>query len=383
MKKTALFLLLVFAGVLAQPARAQFIGTVSPQTVQATLANAKACTGAEQDFDTGVIPGFRNLGITQHAVTATSPNAVTEFRMVIEGIDNQGNVVPISDVGQINGSINASGYFPLIRVAVTCLPAVTGTFTMSYSGGSATTPVIAGSFFSSLIDKLILNGASASVNQTVGPMSTPFGSSAGKLLFQYVGGAVAGSSIAVTCQGSTTIGGYSAFSFNLENTASIQQFSIPAGQCPSYTVAYTSGGAAGTALLEYIFDYPGALPSATQLNGCQTQDNNLGTTLPITVGANTTVRIVAPTAGKKIAVCTLVITAGVAGTVQATEGTGGTCGTGSSNLSGAMTLAVGTPLSVGASAPAFNTQKTTDELCLTTAGGATVAGWISFIYTPI
>lgn len=383
MKKSALFLLLLLAGVFARPARAQFIGTVSPQTVQATLANAQPCTGMEQDFDTGLIPGFRNLGITQHAVTATSPNTVTEYRMTIEGIDNQGNVVPISDVGQINGSVNASGYFPIIRVAVTCTPAVTGTFTLSYSGGSATTPVIAGSFFSSLIDKLILNGAPANVNQSVGPMSTPFGSSAGRLLFQYVAGAVAGSSVLVTCQGSTVIGGYSSFSFPLENTANVQSFSIPAGQCPSYSVVYTSGGAAGKALLEYVFDAPGVLPSATQLNGCQTQDNNLGTTLPITVGANTTVRIVVPLAQKKIAVCSLVLTAGVAGTVQATEGTGGTCGTGSSNLSGAMTLAVGTPLSVGASAPVFNTQKTSDELCLTTAGGATVAGWISFIYTPI
>lgn len=375
---------LLCAGAIRPPqASAQYLGNVSPQTVQATLANAQACTGTEQDFTTGLIPNFRNLGITQHVVTATSPNTVTQYRMVIQGIDNQGNVVPISDVGQINGSINASGYFPNIRVAVTCLPAVTGTFTLSYSGGSATTPVIAGSFFSSLIDKLILNGASASTNQTVGPMSTPFGSSAGRLLFQFVTASNAGSTVSMGCRGSTTIGDYNSFQFPLANVTSVQSFSVPAGQCPNYTVGYTSGGAAGTALLEYIFDAPGVLPSATQLNGCQTQNFNLSNTLPITVGANTTVRIAAVSGTSRLAVCDLVLTAGVAGTAQLIEGTGATCAGSTVNLSGAMTLAVGTPLVIPGTAPTFAAINSGDSLCITTAGGATVAGMISFINTPI
>jgi len=365
------------------PARAQFIGYTSPQTTQVTLANALPCTGAEQDFTTGTTANFDNLGQNQHFVTATSPNTVTTFSMVIKGIDNQGNVVNISDFGTINGSITAAGYFPRIRVAVTCTPAVTGTFTLSYSGTSSAQPVIAGSFLSSQIDKLILNGAAASSNQTVGPLSTPFGTSAGRVIFQYVTSAVAGSTVAITCQGSTTIGGYSTFTFPVANNTFVQSFTVPATQCPNYTAVYTSGGAAGTALAEYVFDPPGMLPAATQSNGCQTQDSALGTTVAITVGANTTVRIIAPLTTGKPAVCSLVLTAGVAGTAQLIEGTGATCGTGSANLSGAMTLAVGTPLVVSGSIPTFSALTVGDGVCITTAGGATVAGLVSFIYAPI
>jgi hypothetical protein len=329
-----------------------------------------------------LIPNFRNLGLTQHFVTATSPNTVTQYQMVIQGIDNQGNVVNISDVGQINGSVNASGYFPNIRVAVTCFPAVTGTFTLSYSGSSATTPVIAGSFLSSLIDKLILNGASASVNQTVGPIATPFGSSSGRILFQFRTASNSGSNVTVGCRGSTTIGDYNNFSFPLLNNTFIQGFSVPAGQCPNVTVGYTSGGAAGTALLEYIFDLPGAFPSATQLNGCLTQNFGLNSTVVISIGANATQRVVAPGTGR-VAVCGMFLTVGVAGTVQITEGTGATCGTGTANLSGAMSMVVGTPLAIGASAPIFATLTAGDGLCFTTAGGATAAGTLAFIYIPI
>lgn len=376
-------LALCVCGILAPSARAQFLGYTSPQTTQATLATALPCTGTEQDFTTGITPKFNNIGQTQHFVSAVSPSTVTEFRVVIQGIDNQGNVLNISDVGSINGNITASGYFPNIRVAVTCLPAVTGTFSLSYSGTSSTAPIIAGSFLGSQLDKLVFNGVSASANQTIGPVATPFGSSSGRLMFQYVTSSVAGSLIFVGCRGSTTIGDFNNFTFNLANTTAIQSFSVPAGQCPNYTVGYTSGGAAGTALAEYIFDPPGALPATTQMNGCQSQDLALSTTAAITVGANTTVRIIAPSTTQRVAVCGLLLTAGVAGTAQLIEGTGATCGTGTANLSGAMPLAVGTPLAIGAAAPIFPTLAVGDGVCINTAGGATVAGMISFIYIPI
>lgn len=370
-------------GILAPSARAQFLGYTSPQTTQVTLANSLPCTGAEQDFTTGITTGFHNIGQTQHFVTATSPSTVTEFQVVIKGIDNQGNVLNISDVGTINGNITASGYFPNIRVAVMCLPVATGTFSLSYSGTSSTAPVIAGSFLGSQLDKLVFNGAAGNANQAIGPISTPFGSSAGRLMFQYVTSSVAGSTIAVGCRGSTTIGDFNNFQFTLANNTFIQSFSVPAGQCPNYTVSYTSGGAVGAILAEYIFDAPGVLPATTQMNGCQSQDVGLSTTQVITVGANTTVQIIAPNTIKKIGVCGLLLTAGVAGTAQLIEGTGVTCGTGTANLSGAMTLAVGTPLAIGAPAPIFPTLAVGDALCITTAGGATVAGMISFIYLPI
>lgn len=391
MKKTKLILGLlvsVLSACAIRPpqAKAQYLGTTSPQTEQSTLATNLLCTGAPQNFTTGITPGFNNLGQTQHFASIAASASVTSLQMVIQGIDNSGNVFAISDVGQVNGTVTGSGYFPNIRVVVTCLP-ITGRFSLSYSGASSTPNVNAGSFLSSQIDKLIFRNADATANNAGNSITTPFGSSSGKILFQF-GSAQGGATptITVQCAGSVTLGNYDQFGFILQSNISIQQFTIPASQCPSLTVGFGAAGApAGTFSLEYVFDTPGVAPSSSQLNGCMgtTGTGVLVNATPITVGANTTVRIVAPATNERIGVCSLLISVGVAGTIQITEGTGATCGGGTTNLSGAMTLAVGTPLPFGAPSFVFGTNLTGDGLCITTAGGATAAGLISFQYLPI
>jgi hypothetical protein len=352
------------------------------QPTQQTLATNIACTGTAQTF------AVNNRNQTQHFATSSANASVTSFQMIIQGVDLSGNVFQISDIGQIGGAVSASGYFPNVQIQVTCLPATTGTFSVSYSASSATSPVNAGAFLNSQIDKLVFRGLNAQAPQTTTLITTPFGSSSGKLLFNFSAnpGAV-NASISVQCQGSVTLGTYDTFSFSLQNgVPTIQQFDVPAEECPAVVIGYSSNASfAGTMNLEYIFNLPGMQPSITQLGGCLIPGGSgfTGNLTPISVGANTTQKLTSNGANLRIMVCGVAVSVGVAGTIQFTEGTGATCGTGSSNVSGAMTLAVGTPLTLGAATPIFATGIAGDGLCITTAGGATAAGWISYQYLPI
>lgn len=374
MKKLAAILLFAVAMCGASSVRAQFLGYTSPQTVQQNLATNLPCTGLAQNFPVS------NLGQTQHFATLATVS-VTSIQAVIQGIDNQGNVFTISDVASVGGNVTASGYFPIVRVQVTCFPATTGTFTLSYSGASSTPNVTAGTYLQSQVDKFLFSRVAANADQSIS-FQTPFGSSSGTLVFQYVTSAIAGSNLAIFCKGNAVVGSFKEFSYPLANDTNIQLFNVPASTCPQLQVNYSHGGAATALNLEYIFDPPGLAQGTNQLNPCINGPTGTGGTAAITVGANTTVQIVPPGADQRVGVCTLILSVGVAGTVQLTAGTGGTCGTGSSNLSGAITLAVGTPFAVSGSPMAFPTNKAGDGVCVTTAGGATAAGLVAFTYFP-
>ena len=128
--KFALLNLIISLASLATPelARGQYVGTVSLQTIQQTLANTASCTGSPQVFVTV------NLGQTHHLATAASTD--TAFVMEIDGIDKLNNVFKISDpLLTVNPNAflsQASGYLPIIEVSVTC--AAGNTFSLSYSG---------------------------------------------------------------------------------------------------------------------------------------------------------------------------------------------------------------------------------------------------------
>jgi hypothetical protein len=382
-KRLAKLTVFILFALIASSAYAQTPVTIQPmqQTLaSATLAN-NTCTGSAQTFP------VNNRNQTQHVASIAASGTVTSLQMVIQGVDNSGNVFNLSDIGQVNGSVFGSGYFPTVQVQVTCLPN-TATFTLSYSASGSGTPVNAGSFFVSQVDKLLFQNVSATVNQTTGILATPFGSSSGLLVFRNTNTAGVGT-LQVAC--STVFDGAAFtgnFFFNIANTIVLQKFYVPATQCPQMKVTYTIGGSpSGTMNLEYVFDPPGLQPSSTQANNC-VQPNGTGLvsnlpTVAISVGANSTQQLVAPSGITRIVVCGFVVSVGVAGTVQLTEGTGATCGTGPSNVSGAINLAVGTPLSTGSSLPFFITNVAGDGLCLTTAGGATAAGLLSYEYMPI
>jgi len=128
---------------------------------------------------------------------------------------------------------------------------------------------------------------------------------------------------------------------------------------------------AGTIFIQQ--DYKQTPPGGSQLYKCTT-------TVPLTIGAAGTQQIVAPSAGKIIYVCNLVVVTTVAGTVTLTEGTGATCGTGTTNVSGAMTPSVGSPLTfaAGAGTSVFQINKPGDGLCIVN-GAATVTGGMASV----
>lgn len=268
MRKTTKFFLLNLAlsiAGLASPehARGQFLGYVSPQTVVQTLASTVSCTGSAQVFVTA------NLGQNQHAATISGNNA-RQLQMEIDGVDGSGNVTRISDVldnaqlAPTAQTITGNGYFPIVRVKVTCSGAGSN-FTVTYSGTSSTNPQAVGGYQVSQIDKAMFLGLPANATQTDN-FQTPFGSSAGFVQFQYNTAGVAGSTITIIC-GGNLLNSYST-TFNLANVVgSVQSFQVPASPCTTLTLQYVSGGAtAGTITAEYIFYVPGTQTTLTTPN---------------------------------------------------------------------------------------------------------------------
>jgi hypothetical protein len=261
--KIASFSLLAFvlAGCAPRRAQAQFIGYVSPQTVQQTLATAKTCSGAVQTL------AINNLGQTQHYLQVASVAGVTSFKAQLVGQDGFGNTYPISDVLMVNGgnqgNVKGSGYFPAIFLQVTCTPN-TATYSASYSGAWGTFDSTVGSYLSAQTDKSVFSGLAENANQTLS-FQTPFASSAGQISFSYSAGG-AGGSINVQCANNQFAGAFAAqvFSATLANTTSPQLFQVGDFPCPTLTLNYVNNGTGGTISAEYGFNQPGQARLANQ-----------------------------------------------------------------------------------------------------------------------
>lgn len=251
-------------------ARAQFIGYVSPQTVQQTLATAVSCTGTPQVFV------VNNLGQTQHYLQVSGLSATKTFTAQLTGVDTAGNFYPISDLAMPGTTgtlvVRGSGYWPKVQASITC--ALGGTFTASYSGAWATTDVAAGSYLTAQIDKVLWIGVAENANQSA-QLQTPFGTGGGEIALVYSAGG-AGGSLTVTCQG--TVVNYPLATFSLANTTNVQMFQVPDGPCQTISVAYANNGTPGTTNAEYIFSQPG------RVSGTATLYKN------ITTNANTQVK---------------------------------------------------------------------------------------------
>lgn len=97
----------------------------------------------------------------------------------------------------------------------------------------------------------------------------------------------------------------------------------------------------------------------------------------VNVTAGNTTELVALTASQSIRVCSVAISASAAGTAQLLYGTGTNCGTSPQNLTGAMSLATGTPLSVSAGNGSLFRTAASNALCLAAVTG-NVTGFISY-----
>jgi hypothetical protein len=260
MKKILGFVLALALVGCAAPRRVQgqFIGFVSLQTTQQTLATNAVCTGGIQQFPVS------NLGQTHHYLSITTNSSVVQLSAEIDGTDKQSNIYRISDVLILGGTtltrtgtLEGRGYFPVIFIQVTCSPG-TGTFTLSYSGDGTTSNGTPGSYLTSQIDKIAFSGApgNASLN---GNFQTPFGTSGGEVRFQYLGSSAAGGTLQILCTtaNGSLVGQTIPLTAALANNVALQSFQVADFACPFIQVAYANSGSAGTVVAEYIFSVPG------------------------------------------------------------------------------------------------------------------------------
>jgi hypothetical protein len=263
MKNKTLTLLIGLASILylvaSSPLRAQSPTYTFPQSETEVLASALNCTGAPQTF-----PILHNLGQTQHYVYVTSTAAT--MRIELDGIDAGGNTYRLSNIAMIGNGLAgsspvlaATGYFPKLQVLLTC--AVGSSFTLNYTGTSATSNINAGAYQIAQVDRVISGGifGSSAGSSLSAQFDTPFGSAFGTLSFIYGGTGPAGSTISVLCLGEMIAGSISTYVFTpATTTAIVQQFIVPDASCPNVQVIYTPGGASASSFdLEYIFPQPG------------------------------------------------------------------------------------------------------------------------------
>ena len=243
-------------------AQAQFLGYVSPQSVNSVVANAVSCTGSPQLFITGTAPApasFANLGQTQHWLTIATTGSPTFVFAEIDGIDAQGVVYRMSDVLNLasfrtSATVQASGYFPQIQIQVKC--ATGGHFTASYAGSSSSVGPNTGAYQMAQIGKVIAAGSPAGSGFEETLLQAPFGNTAGTLIFQYNGTGPTGSLLTVSCLGNA----YNSISYNfaISPANGITFFTVPPNSCPQVQIDYSAGGASGaTWNLEYDFTQPG------------------------------------------------------------------------------------------------------------------------------
>jgi len=259
------FAVLLFGCAAHVPPAAAQVTYTTPQTVKAQIANNVPCTGSAQTFTTAQgIPNFRNLGQTQHYVSAQISGTAQTFNVEIDGIDRNGNVFRLSDVlalpgTNINGAVTGSGSFDNYQVLVTCTTS-SAHFTLTYAGTSATSNIDAGTYLFAQIDKKLFSAVDASVNESA-TIQTPFGSSGGTLIFSSGPATPTGSStLTVNCE--TVEGGFTlpqALEVTLPAVSTPVYFNVPPQACPLVNVFYAGTGAGGNAIsLEYVFTLPGA-----------------------------------------------------------------------------------------------------------------------------
>lgn len=348
---------------------------IIPQDVAVNLATGLACTGSAQLFTTGTTPNFDNLGQTQHYISIKfNGSIVTPNQTMINGIDNAGNIYQISDVlmtGAGGEVLTATGYYTKIQISVTC-PA-TATFTLNYSGTSATTNVNSGSNQLAQIDKAMFLGVSSASTQSIPQFQTPFGNAQGTVLFNYIG-AGASINLTISCNGVVlSTASYDTVVITPQSNTGIQTFQIPAFGCPVMQVSTSISGTT-TFSMEYVFSSPG---SAVFVDPCLSPSVKKSS-VPINITTATTTQLVAASANAAIYVCgysfTISQVATTANTLQFEYGTGASCGTGTTALTGlfgAGGVTAAPPLLI--QAPSDGTDITApagNALCAVTAIGA-------------
>lgn len=376
--------LLLLMGCAARRSEAQFIGYVSPQTVQTTLASSVACNGGTQLYTTGITANFQNLGQTYHVAVVSLGANITSLQVAIFGLDNTGIATQISDTGYFQTNVPivviGYGYYPQVQIQVTCNSG--GAYSLSYSGSSSAPSSSLGAQLQAQLIKSLAIGRAANANFST-TLITPFGNASGLLTFTSGGGAPSGSTLSVSCNlpsGAVPITGSP---FPLNTGTNSQFFAIPQNPCPVTVVTFTSGGAsASTYNLTYSFNSPGlnsynADPCASSGIPKQSAFANITTA--------TTTALVPVSNSASVFVCKIIfqLNSSTASTILFEQGTGVACaGTPAAKTA---TYTNGTVVSEaidigGGSATAFTAGPGNGVCAVTTVGtGPTIPVTITFV----
>lgn len=100
-------------------------------------------------------------------------------------------------------------------------------------------------------------------------------------------------------------------------------------------------------------------------------------TAVVNVTAGATTQLVALSGATQIRVCSLAITMSAAGTAKFVYGTGANCGTGTTDITGAMPLATGTPLAISGVQGSVLRGAASNALCLAAVTG-NVTGFVTY-----
>lgn len=120
-------------------------------------------------------------------------------------------------------------------------------------------------------------------------------------------------------------------------------------------------------------------PLGGGLNPCQ-NSNFLVQSVVVNISSATTTSIVAPITGAKVTICGfLLVPTGTTPTVQFEYGTGATCGTGTTTLTGAMAPTAGQPLSYGIGGSSLQSTPISQRVCIVTGGTPNVQGVVTFV----
>jgi len=263
-KSKNIFFFLALCFLLPQTTLAQYLGSVNIQTVSQILFPAgTACTGAPQTAT------VNNLGQTSHQLYLTVGGAsMTSVQYFLEGSNDGVVFTRLSDEtdGSVNGNLSASNYFTVVRANITCLPASTATFALSYSGSGVPAAQPQGDALRAQMEKVLVVNTNAATDQN-GAFRTPYGNLAG-LLKVNVGAAAGSPILTITCQFAALVFN-SVQTFNL--STGVNSISVAATPCAVATWSYSHGTSSGTFSLEYVFSagFSGAAGTgATGTGGC-------------------------------------------------------------------------------------------------------------------
>lgn len=420
---TTLALLLL---LLAFPARAQFNGYTSPQTVvqkifsgQTTAAVSPNTSPTAPSIQCTPVNGtpcpIQNVGQTLHSVTyVISPTCTTGFSLDlrIEATNDGVNWFSISEdatdqtgAGAIQGAsiagLTATGTYAGYRlnlVQISCPSGQTPAVTAFYSGTSTTNPSANGVFYqSSMFRKLLLQNVPTTSSPAAVTINSPTGNSAGALFiscyFAATGATTSCPANTITFTSFVQFGGSGGGNIvNFTNTFTLPTTILPVLQMasvPSISLNFSFGGA-GTAGVNWTVYYLANSQATSRYvaDPCQNPGSVKGFAQVQIVSATTT-QLIPTVAGQTIYVCGGFVEIASSGTTAATitfeYGTGATCGTGTVAFTGPMGTGTATagigPLAIPLSSGVTNFAiPPTDNFCAVTTGTTVSAnGWINFV----